>query len=406
VCIIAGMKTNSIINRYIFKELIPPFVISIIFFTFIFLTARILDITNMIVNYKLSGSYFLLMVFYLIPYFLQYVTPMSIMISTLLTFLKMSSDNEIIALKAGGFSVYSLMPPVLLFCLIGFVFTCIMSIYGLPWGRVSSRELAYQAITSNFELGLKDLKERTFIEDFDGVMLYVCKVDIVEKTLKDVFIDDQRTKGVVTTVIAPKGELISEPGKLKYLLRLYNGTINHVAIEDKAIHSISFGTYDVSLDLKKNNTNSSNGQIDEKEMSLTELHNYKNSSKPRDVEYNSVLLEFYKKFSIPFACFALGILAVPLGMQSRSSKKSYGLGIGLVFFLLYYILLSAGIVFGEAGTYPPIIGMWIPNIVMGGMGLYLLVRAANDRFVQTDFLFFIIKRLISSITNKYTAGSR
>jgi len=400
------MKTNSIINRYIFKELIPPFVISIIFFTFIFLTARILDITNMIVNYRLSGSYFFLMVFYLIPYFLQYVIPMSIMISTLLTFLRLSSDNEIIALKAGGFSVYSLTPPVLLFCLIGFVFTSLMSIYGLPWGRVSSRELAYHAITSNFELGLKDLKERTFIEDFDGVMLYVCKINSVEKTLKDIFIDDQRTKGVVRTVIAPKGELISEPGKLKYLLRLYNGTINHVAIEDKTVHSISFGTYDVHLDLKENINNSFSGQIDEKEMSLTELKNYINSSKPRDVEYYSVLLEFYKKFSIPFACFALGILAVPLGMQSRSSKKSYGLSIGLVFFLLYYILLSAGIVFGEAGVYPPIIGMWVPNIVMGGVGLYLLVRAANDRFVKTDLLFYFIKRFISSITDKYTSGRR
>ncbi|MDH3882120.1 MAG: LptF/LptG family permease, partial [Desulfobacteraceae bacterium] len=100
-----------------------------------------------------------------------------------------------------------------------------------------------------------------------------------------------------------------------------------------------------------------------------------------------------KKFSIPFACVALGILAVPLGIQSESAKRSTGLGLGMVFFLIYYIMLSAGSVFGEAGVYPPVVGMWVPNIALGGLGLFLLIRSANDRSVKVmSFINFFKKK--------------
>ena len=93
------MKTNSIINRYIFTEMIPLFVINVVFFTFIFLMTKILDITNLIVNYSLSLPAVFLVLVYSVPYFLVFVIPMSIMISILLTFLRLSNDNEIMPLK-------------------------------------------------------------------------------------------------------------------------------------------------------------------------------------------------------------------------------------------------------------------------------------------------------------------
>ena len=104
-------------------------------------------------------------------------------------------------------------------------------------------------------------------------------------------------------------------------------------------------------------------------------------------------LEYHKKFSIPFACIALGILAVPLGIQSKSAKKSNALGLGLAFFLIYYLMLSAGRVFGETGVYPPVIGMWVPNIVLGALGLYLLIQTTNDRSINiTRFSISLIKK--------------
>ncbi len=382
------MKINSIIYKYIFKEMIPPFVINLLFFNFIFLLTKILDITNMIVNYRISLFDVMLLLIYSMPHFLEFVIPMSVMTTVLLTFFRLSSDNEIVALKAGGVSIYKLLPPVLLFCLIGCMLTGFMTIYGLPWGRLSFKKLTYEVALSNVNIGMK---ERTFNDNFEGVMLYMNKIDLKNKALIDIFIEDQRTRNIISTIVAPRGEMYSEPDKLLFHLRLHNGTINQVDIENKTVHSITFDTYDINLDLKKSVTTKKERK-DEKEMNIVELNKYLKDTVNKDAKYYAALIEFHRKFSIPFACFALGLLGVPLGVQSKSAKRAFGLGFGLIFFLLYYLMLSAGWVFGEAGVYPPLIGMWMPNIVIGGIGLYLFVRTANDRPVIIDSFLNLFNR--------------
>ena len=62
------------------------------------------------------------------------------------------------------------------------------------------------------------------------------------------------------------------------------------------------------------------------------------------------------------------------------------------FFILYYVLLSIGFVFGESGLYPPLLGIWVPNLVIGGIGIYLLKRKFNDRPVLLDKLFGTLRR--------------
>ena len=374
--------------------MIPPFVINLLFFNFIFLLTKILDITNMIVNYRISLFDVMLLLIYSMPHFLEFVIPMSVMTTVLLTFFRLSSDNEIVALKAGGVSIYKLLPPVLLFCLIGCMLTGFMTIYGLPWGRLSFKKLTYEVALSNVNIGMK---ERTFNDNFEGVMLYMNKIDLKNKALMDIFIEDQRTRNIISTIVAPRGEMYSEPDKLLFHLRLHNGTINQVDIENKTVHSITFDTYDINLDLKKSVT-TKKGRKDEKEMSIAELNKYLKDTVNKDAKYYAALIEFHRKFSIPFACFALGLLGVPLGVQSKSAKRAFGLGFGLIFFLLYYLMLSAGWVFGEAGVYPPLIGMWMPNIVIGGIGLYLFVRTANDRPVMIDSF---LKKIVSKVPKVY-----
>jgi lipopolysaccharide export system permease protein len=382
------MKINSIINRYLFKEMMLPFVINTVFFTFIFLMTKILDITKLIVNYKISVMSVLLILLYSTPRFLSFVIPMSVMMAVLLTFLRLSSDKELVALKAGGVGIYGLLPPVVLFCVMGVAMACIMTLYGMPWGTLSMKSLTYRVGASHVDAGLK---ERTFNDSFKDVMLYISNIDLKNKILKDVFIEDKRSQNIVSTVMAPKGKLISEPNKLEIHLKLYNGAINQVDLKNKSAHSINFDTYDVNLDLKKTLAASSSGPKNEDEMSFGELRQYLKSFPKKNEQYYSALIELYKKFSIPFACLSLGILAVPLGVHSESAKRSKGLGMGMIFFLIYYLMLSAGSVFGEAGFYPPAVGMWVPNVIMGGLGLFLLVRANNDRPVEINRAFRFIK---------------
>jgi lipopolysaccharide export system permease protein len=383
------MKINSIINRYLLKEMMLPFVINSVFFTFVFLMTKILDITNLIVNYKISMFSILLILLYSIPRFLSFVIPMSVMMAVLLTFIRLSNDKELVALKAGGVSIYGLIPPVLVFCLMGVVLSCLITVYGMPWGTVSMKELTFQVAASHADAGLK---ERTFNDSFKDVILYINKIDLKKKILKDVFIEDKRSQNIVSTVMAPKGRMFAEPDKLVFHLRLYQGTINQVNLENRSAHSINFDSYDVNLDVKKTLMASKDGPKDEDEMSFGDLKAYLKTFSQQNEQYYTALIELHKKFSIPFACFALGILAVPLGIQSESAKRSTGLGLGMVFFLIYYIMLSAGSVFGETGVYPPMVGMWVPNIVLGGLGLFLLIRTANDRSVKImSFINFFKK---------------
>jgi len=368
------MKINTIINRYIFLQMFFPFVVSLLFFLALFLMTKILDITNMVVNYNIGLDTVLLLLFYTIPRFLEFVIPISIMTAVLVTFIRIDGDNEIIACKAFGISIYQIVPPVLLFCMVGSVITVFITIYAVPWGRVSYKKITYEAVSSFLNVAFK---ERVFNDNFKDVILYVNKIDHKKNLFTNVFINDQRNPDAASTIVAPKGVFFCDREKYVFHLRLHNGSINQVDMDKQSIHSVNFDTYDMRFDLKGAVDKAKKITKKEKEMTLTELRKKIKSSTIRDTDYYKGLLEFHKKFSIPFSCLALGLIAMPLGINTGSGKKSFALGAGLISLLAYYILLSAGFVFGETGFYPPVMGMWIPNIAIGCAGVFLLIKASK-----------------------------
>jgi len=103
-------------------------------------------------------------------------------------------------------------------------------------------------------------------------------------------------------------------------------------------------------------------------------------------------MSYYERFSIPVSCFIFGLLALPLGVQSITIGRSLGLFSGMLFFMLYYLILSICSVFGETGAYPPIIGMWMPNIIIGAIGLYIFIKVANEEPLFFDAIISFIKR--------------
>jgi lipopolysaccharide export system permease protein len=370
------MTLNRIIHRYLFTEMLAPFAVSMVFLSFIFLMTEILEITNLVVNYRIRLVTILLMIAYSMPSFLVFIIPMAVMMGILLAFLRLSSDNEIMALRAGGVSLYALLPPAVLFCLLGTLLTALMTIYGQPQGRKALKQVVREVVARNLEIGLKP---RTFNGQFQGVMLYVSEIDTRSKALRGIFIEDQRTQGLISTVVAPRGQLSSGQAQWQFQMRLYNGTVNQVNLEQQSVHTINFNTYDIHLDLQRGVASTDTGPKDEEEMSLSELQRGIQGAQQKDKRYYRMLMELHTRFSLPVACLALGLLAVPLGIQSRVVKRSYGAVLGLGFFLLYYLILSAGYVFGEVGLYPPAVGMWLPNVVMGVLGAFLMVQAAKDR---------------------------
>ena len=386
------MKLMSITNRYILKEMLPPFCINVLVFSFLFIMTRMVEITNWVVNYNLNLWSVLELIGYMMPWFLMFICPMSVMMATLLTFLRMSSDNEIVALKSCGLSIYGLLPPVLLAGAAGCLLTGWITLYAVPLAKTGLEDMAIKVASSNIDIGLK---ERTFNDAFKNVMLYVNRIDLKDRKLIDVFIEDKRRQDVISTVVAPEGRLYSEPEKLMYHLVLFNGTIHQTNRKDHSANSISFNTYQLSLGLEKELSDGKKRYKRRQEMSTTELRQYIADRPEKDEDYYDAQIILHRRFAIPVACLALSLVAFPLGIQTKTAKRSYGLILCLFFFLLYYLMLTAGYAFGENGAYPPVIGMWLPNVVMGGLGLYFLFQTGRERNLMIEYVVRRIQKFFA-----------
>jgi lipopolysaccharide export system permease protein len=388
------MKLNSILYRYILKEMLSPFSINVIVFTFLFLMTELIKITNWIVNYNLSIFSVLALILFSMPWFLMFIIPMSVMLAVVLTFLRLSGDNEIVALKSCGLSVSGLLPPVLIFSLAGCLITLFMTLYGVPKSKAMLEDMALEMAASNVDIGLK---ERTFNDAFKNVMMYVNKIDLNQKKLIDLFIEDKRQPNIVSTVVAPEGRMFSEPGKFIFHLVLANGTIHQTNLKDHSANSIRFDTYKLSLDLKKEMEKAEEREKGREEMSIAELKQFVNQSTEKDKDYYKAQIVMHRRFSIPVACLALGLLAFPLGIQSKSGKRSSGLILCLFFFLFYYVLLTAGYTMGKKGIYPPAIGMWLPNLTMASIGMYFLFQTTKERTLKIERILQHILKFFSRL---------
>lgn len=372
----------KIIDKYIFKELLPPFFVSLIFFSFIFLLSRILDIADMIVNFNVSFGSIIKLVIYSISFFLQYTIPMSVMMAVLFVFIELTGSNETLALKSGGVSVLRLLPPLLVFCIIGSFLTAFMTFYGLPWGKFSFKKEAIEIAKNNMAVSFK---EKTFIDSFQGFSLYINEIDQEKGIMKDIFLEDMSTGKIPVTITAPQGRII--PIKNGYLVELLNGSFIQIDKKEESVHKTGFGKYSFSLDFPESLNPGNVKNKDEKEMYFNELKAHIKSFDKKTSKYYSALLKMHEKFSLPAASIFLGIIGFALGLRNKTGKKSSGIIYGIFLFVFYYILLALGLSLGESKpeVYPPFAAMWVPNIIMFGLGIFLLYLAIKEKNINFKF---------------------
>ena len=169
------------------------------------------------------------------------------------------------------------------------------------------------------------------------------------------------------------------PDRRAIRLRLFNGLINQVKRSAHAANSLYFATYDIEFDLKQADKLYRYQRRDEDEMDLAELDSHIRTLATDPEAYREALVEYHIKFSIPASCLALGLLAIPLGVELKSRRKSAGVGMGLIVFVAYYVMMTAGVGLGESGGVHPLIGLWAPNLLFGTAGVVMLVRSANEK---------------------------
>ena len=384
------MIPGKIISRYIFKEMLAPFALCVLFFTFLFLMAEMIKIVNWIVNYNVSLGIVCAAILFTIPFLLTFVLPMSVMVAVMLTFLRLSTDNEIIALKSCGLGIFRLLAPVVIFGLIGAALTMALTLFAVPWGRGSLENLAYKVAASNISVGLR---ERTFNDSFKNMVLYVNQIDHQRNEIKDIFIEDKRRPEVVVTIVAPAGALLMDPEQLKLQLQLFDGNIYQTDIVERSSNAIHFNTYNLNLDLGELISDVEKPKYRHREsLNLKDLRERIDVFEETHPAKNRARMTLHRRFAIPTACLVLALLALPLGIQARSTKPFLSMILGLSFFLLYYLLLTAGYTFGERGIIPAAVSMWLPNGLMAVIGIYFLIQTAREKSLIISLVIRLLSR--------------
>src|SRR5262249_45373708 len=224
---------------------------------------------------------------------------------------------------------------------------------------------------------------QVFNDDFPGLIIYAEQIDAGADQLDRVMISDERDPQQQNTVFARSGYMISDVDRETVTLRLLDGTIHTTDTVAKASYQTAFRSYDVNLDLRANLADVQEKADDPKELTIGQLREAIAAKVADGKQATGELVEYYRKFSIPFACVVFGLIAMPLGTQSNRAVRSRGFAVSLVVIFAYYMLLSTGQAFAEQGRVPPIAGLWLPNVVLGMIGIVLMRRAGRELPLMT-----------------------
>ncbi len=386
----------KIVDRYVLRELAVPFLLGIGVFTSILLIVRILKLVEMVVNRGVPFLEMLKLFSYILPAFLEVTLPMALLLAILVAFGRMSADSEIIALRASGFSLYRLLLPVGAFAIGAAVITFFLSVYARPWGNGLLRTGIYDIVKARASAGIKP---KIFNDEFAGLVIYVDRIESRADRLYGILVSDQRdsdkrtaapedggavgiggmdTAGDVNTVYAKSGTIYPRPDEQFITLRLYDGGIYSIANRGEGFENTTFNQMDINLDLSTALADLRSREKDVSELGFAELNRAIAEKHAAGEPSFAERVEWHRKIAIPIACLVFAAIGVPLGIQPTRSVHSRGFSVSLVLIFLYYLLLTLGQNLGERGALPPVIAVWIPNVVLTSVAAYLLSRSARD----------------------------
>jgi len=370
------------IYRENIRELISIGTMCLAVFITLLLVGKVLRLRELLVNMDLSlldiGSLFI----YLAPFFLMLLIPIAGMISTFLTFQRMSGDKELMALRAGGISLSQILPAPFLFLLLCAGLTLWVSLFGVSWGMERFQYTLLDLAQNKAQLSLRP---GVFNRDFPGLVVYAQNVDRESGELSGIFIHDTTQEQAGVNIVAPTGRVATDHAQNKIYFLLKNGRMYR--LDQDSMDVLTFSSYRVSLDLNRLLNNVNVDRDEPRYMSWTELnqvieHPEKWTEKGPEF-YRSVQVERHKRFVLPVACFVLGLVALPLGWILDELKRQYGAIVIVGVFLAYYAAFSLGISLGQLGLLPTAVGAWGPNVLFLILSAVLFKYALYEGGVPT-----------------------
>lgn len=371
-----------LLPRELFREMGLIGLICLLGLSSLVLMGRMLQLRELFMGQALSivdiGKLFI----YLSPFFLLFLVPVSCMLGICLTLLRMGADGELTSLRAGGLSIWPLLPAPLVLSALCTGLTLWMSLVGISWGMNEFRNTVVEMARKKTSISISP---GVFNTSYPGLAVYARQADPATDELHDVFVLDRSRPDVQATIVALSGQIDSDADQGQVYFLLKDGHVYRDLGDELSV--ISFNRYLVSLDMSQLLGGIRVQELSPKEMSWSRLlYLHGGGGEERSESFQRrVGIEVHKRIALPIACLILGLFAFLLAFSFQGLSRQYGLLVTLGAFFLYYSILSVGMALAEGGALDPAMAVWFPNIfftVLGALGLWLAGQEREINFWQ------------------------
>lgn len=361
-----------LIRWYVLKEHIWPFLLGLFTLTTVLLMNQIfLLIWEVIGKGVKTQTVFYVLLLYL-PSIISLTIPMAVMVSSCMAFGRLSQDMEITALRATGVNPLTLN---VLPLIIG---------GGLTFGMIQFNNRLLPETNHQLRNVMTDIAQKKpcfrinplVTMEVNGYNMQVGAVNYKKSEISKIKLFEKKTrreifaKSGIFCADSAKITLVLKNGEIHELLPL--GRYRRLTFDEQEIH-ISVDLISVQRDREYRSDRELSAQGLKKRMKELQKENGTDPYKKRRI--NDLLVEYHKKYSIPFACFVFAFVGCPLAIRVRRGGAGAGFGLALLFFIFYYVCLVGGEHLGDRGVIPPWIAMWFPNFVLMTIGGWATSRA-------------------------------
>lgn len=360
----------KILRNYFLKEFIAPLFLSLAVLTFVMVLGNLVKLTDLVINRGVNIQSVIKLFLFMTPFLLTYTLPIAALTAVLLSLGRLSSDNEIVAIKASGVNLFTLILPLLI---VGLILSLILVVFNdrvIPYAHFASKKTL-------MEVGIKNptaaLEPGVFIDSFQNYILFIYRID--ENKLTNIRIYQPQSDAKSTrTIVAKHGEFISLPEQNMIKLKLMDGTSDEPDPENPAnFYKLNFKTYFMSLSLAQQRDKN---KIEKKpkDMTINELENEIIKLKKEGIDPAPLVTEINSKIALAFSSFVFMLLGSSLAIITRRREKSINFGIAFLTVGVYYLLFISFQSLSLQGYLKPQLAMWIPNAAFGLIGAILTYR--------------------------------
>ena len=367
----------TILDRYVIREVLLPFVIALLVFTFILIVPSMMQYAEAFIAKGVATTVVLRAMATLLPSSLALSIPSALLIALLIAFGRLSADREFVAMQACGVSVARLLRPVGILSLVGWASTSYVMIEALPDANQAFRQIAFNVLAERAE---GEVKPRIFFTEFPDLVIYVRDIP-AEGGWNDLFMADNTPGRPQAIYLVRHGRVALDAKRRTVEMVLEDGT-RHVANADGTYQVVKFARQVVSVNPEVVFPRGGPTKGDP-EMTIAELRQRAAELEAQGMSSHNQIMAIHRKFAIPVACLVFGVIGLALGATNRRDGKlgSFVFGLGVIF--AYYIPLTLGPALAKGHLIPPWLAVWAPNIILSLVGAALFFwrsRAADQEF--------------------------